>query len=98
MFARGKRALGVCDVCGLVYKLTSLKPVIDNKVETGLRACRDCWDPDHPQNEVGWEDIYDPQALEDPRPDNRLSSGERDIYVELPVTVVAVRVKPVEVA
>lgn len=68
-FASGRHARGVCDVCGQTFKLKQLKAVVERGRVTGVKACPDCWDEDHPQNYVGRYVFTDPQALRDPRPD-----------------------------
>lgn len=69
-FASGRKAKGVCDVCGFTYKLRDLKSVVTKGRETNIRACSECWDPDHPQLKLGEFPVHDPQALRDPRPDS----------------------------
>ena len=69
-YANGKRALGVCDVCGFTYKLKSLKELIVKDRKTGTLACEECWNPDHPQLKLGQFPVYDPQALRNPRVDS----------------------------
>ena len=69
-FASKKRALGVCDICGFVYKLRELRNTVVDRRDSNIKACPECWDPDHPQLELGERRIYDPQALRDPRPDS----------------------------
>ena len=69
-FASGKKALGLCDVCGFQYHLPKLRPVTVKGVVTQLLACRRCWDKDHPQLMLGSFPVFDPQALRNPRPDN----------------------------
>lgn len=68
-FARGKKALGICDRCGLSYKLDQLRTERHNLNITNLLVCPECWDPDHPQNWQGRIDYSDPQALRNPRVD-----------------------------
>ena len=53
MYAKGKKALGICDRCGFTYKLAELKYEVEDKVRNGLRVCNSCFDPDHPQLRVG---------------------------------------------
>ena len=72
-YASEKRALGICDRCGLSFKLKTLKWEIVNLNETGLRVCTKCWDKDHPQLQLGRYRFDDPQALQNARPD----TGER---------------------
>jgi hypothetical protein len=74
-YARGNKALGVCDRTGFAYKLSELVYETKNGTRTGLRVGRDVADGDHPQNFLGRLRIVDPQALREPRPDvNRLES------------------------
>ena len=68
-FASSKRALGVCDRCGFVYKLKELKFEMVKGVRNSLRVCSSCFDPDHPQLMLGRYPVSDPQALRDARPD-----------------------------
>ena len=73
-YAQGKKAVGFCDRCGFEYLLKELKSETVNMVNTNLRVCPECWDPDQPQNELGRMPVSDPQALRDPRP-NGADSG-----------------------
>jgi hypothetical protein len=34
-----------------------------------LKVCPECWDPDHPQLQLGMYPVDDPQAVRQPRPD-----------------------------
>lgn len=68
-FASGKNAIAECDRCGFRFKLTQLrKEVIKTKVYN-LLVCNRCWDPDHPQLQLGMYPVDDPQGLREPRPD-----------------------------
>lgn len=69
-FAAGKKAFGFCDVCGFRYKLSKLKPLTIKTKTTNILACPECWNPDHPQLQLGMYLVNDPQALRNPRPDN----------------------------
>lgn len=69
-FASNKRAVAICDVCGFQYKLKELRKLIVKGRDTNVKACQECWDPDHPQLHLGEYPVDDPQALRDPRPDN----------------------------
>jgi hypothetical protein len=74
-FARGSKALGICDRTGFVYKLKDLVYETKNGTRTGFRVGKDVADGDHPQNFLGRLRINDPQSLREPRPDvNRLES------------------------
>jgi hypothetical protein len=69
-FASGKRAIAECDVCGQRYKLKQLRKLIVKTKTTNILACPECWNPDHPQLQLGMYPVDDPQALRDPRRDN----------------------------
>lgn len=73
MYAKGSKALGLCDRCGFTYKLAELKYEVQDQVRNGLRVCSVCFDPDQPQYRVGELQTSDPQALYNPRVD----SGEK---------------------
>ena len=68
-FASKKIAIGVCDVCGFQYKLKTFKNLVVKGRDTNVKACRECWQPDHPQLKLGEYPVDDPQAIQDPRPD-----------------------------
>ena len=68
-FAAGKKAIGICDRCGLTYKLKQLrKEVVKGKI-VNLLVCPSCFDPDHPQLHLGDRPVDDPQAIRNPRSD-----------------------------
>lgn len=69
-FTTGKHAIAECDRCGFRYKLKELKDTTVNDKQTGLKVCPTCWEDDHPQNKQGRYPVNDPQAVENPRPDN----------------------------
>jgi hypothetical protein len=68
-FAKGSKALGICDRCGFTYKLSMLSPQIINRVDSNLLVCPECLDEDHPQLRLGEVDAFDPMVLQNPRPD-----------------------------
>ena len=74
-YARGSKALGICDRSGRTYKLSDLVYEYQNGVKTGFRVGRDIADPDQPQNFLGRVKINDPQALMNPRPDYAPGNG-----------------------
>jgi len=78
-FASSQRALAICDVCGFPYKLRELKELIEKGRNTNVKACPECWNPDHPQLHLGEYPVDDPQALRDPRPDSSELASSRDI-------------------
>jgi hypothetical protein len=68
-YASGKNSISECDRCGQRYKLKQLKfEVIKTKLYQ-LKVCPECWDPDHPQLQLGMFPVDDPQAVRQPRPD-----------------------------
>lgn len=69
-FASGKKAIAECDICGQRYKLKQLKKLTIKAKLLNILACPECWNPDHPQLQLGMYPVDDPQALRDPRPDN----------------------------
>jgi hypothetical protein len=68
-FASGKNAISECDRCGQRFKLKVLKTEIIKTKTYNLLVCPECWDPDHPQLQLGMYPVDDPQALRNPRPD-----------------------------
>lgn len=68
-FASGKYAIAFCDVCGFRAKLKELRPLVIKTKTTNILACRECWNPDHPQLLLGLYPVNDPQALRNPRRD-----------------------------
>ena len=68
-FASGKNAISECDRCGQRFKLKVLKTEIIKTKNYNLLVCPECWDPDHPQLQLGMYPVDDPQALRNPRPD-----------------------------
>lgn len=69
-FASGKLAISQCDRCNFRYKLKDLKIEIVKTKPYQIRVCKQCWDPDQPQLQLGMYPVDDPQALRNPRPDN----------------------------
>jgi hypothetical protein len=68
-YASGKNAIAECDRCGQRFKLKVLNTQIIKTKEYNLMVCPPCWDPDHPQLQLGMYPVDDPQALRNPRPD-----------------------------
>ena len=65
-FASGKNAISECDRCGQRFKLKVLKTEIIKTKNYNLLVCPECWDPDHPQLQLGMYPVDDPQALRNP--------------------------------
>lgn len=74
-YAAGKKAFGFCDRCGFRERLGELKDEVVDLEKTGMLVCSECFDPDHPQNQLGRMPVDDPQALRNPRPDSGLSGS-----------------------
>ena len=68
-YASGKNAIAECDRCGQRFKLKILKTEIIKTKQYNLLVCPPCWDPDHPQLQLGMYPVDDPQALRNPRTD-----------------------------
>ena len=68
-FASSQKAIAECDVCGWRYKLRELRNLIVRGSDTNIKACPECWEADHTQNELGKYPVHDPQAIQNPRPD-----------------------------
>ncbi len=77
-YAVGKKAIAECDVCGFQFKLNKLRKLVINSCVTNIKACRTCWNKDHPQYQLGKYPVDDPQAIREPRPDTTyLQSGNQ---------------------
>jgi hypothetical protein len=69
-FSSGKYAIAQCDRCDFRYKLVELRTEIVKTKPYQLKVCKTCWDPDHPQLQLGMYPVNDPQAVREPRRDN----------------------------
>ena len=69
-FASGKKAIAECDRCGFRYRLKELRQLVIKTKNVNLLVCRNCWEPDQPQLQLGMYPVNDPQALRNPRRDN----------------------------
>jgi len=75
-FSSGKNSIAECDRCGFRFKLTDLKREVVKTKNYELLVCGPCWDPDHPQLQLGMYPVDDPQGVRNPRPDRSyVSSG-----------------------
>ena len=68
-FASGKKAIAECDRCGFRFKLKDLSKLVIKTKQVAIKVCRECWEPDQPQLQLGMYPVDDPQALREPRPD-----------------------------
>ena len=81
-FASGKNAIAECDRCGFRYKLTKLRREVIKTKNYELLVCPQCWDPDHPQLQLGMFPVDDPQGLRNPRPDRSyVASGQTGLQI-----------------
>jgi hypothetical protein len=89
-FASGKIAIAICDRCGFRFRLRELSELVIKTKKVNILVCQECWDPDHPQLQLGMYPVDDPQALRNPRRDTTyvtagvnaigsLTGGSRDI-------------------
>ncbi|MEN6402264.1 MAG: hypothetical protein ABFD94_10010 [Armatimonadia bacterium] len=68
-FTAGKHAIAECDRCGFRFKLKELRELVVKTKRINELVCSNCWDPDHPQLQLGMYPVEDPQAVRNPRPD-----------------------------
>jgi hypothetical protein len=68
-FSSGKNSIAECDRCGFRFKLTDLRREVVKTKNYELLVCGPCWDPDHPQLQLGMYPVDDPQGVRNPRPD-----------------------------
>lgn len=68
-FASGKYAIAQCDRCDGRYMLKDLRTQTVKTRPFKIKVCKSCWDPDHPQLQLGMYPVNDPQAVREPRPD-----------------------------
>jgi hypothetical protein len=73
-YATGKYAYGVCDICGVSYRLSELKGTTVRGRPTGLLVCPIDWDADHPQNFLPEVLQADAEALRNARPEDMYKS------------------------
>lgn len=80
-YASGKWAISECDRCGERFKLKELKIQTVKTKPFKVKVCKECWDPDHPQLQLGMYPVNDPQAVREPRPDvSYYVSGNTGLY------------------
>lgn len=75
-FASGKKAIAICDRCGFQFRLKELQSLVIKTKNVNILVCKECWEPDQPQLQLGMFPVDDPQGLRNPRPDSSyLQSG-----------------------
>lgn len=85
-FSSAKHSIAECDRCGFRFKLKQLKQIVIKTKNVNILVCPACWEPDHPQLQLGLYPVNDPQAVRNPRvdssyyaPGNDGAGGSRDI-------------------
>lgn len=68
-YASGKNSIAECDRCGFRYKLSELRKLTIKTKQVSIKVCKNCWEPDHPQLQLGMYPVNDPQAVREPRKD-----------------------------
>lgn len=68
-FASAKHSIAECDRCGQRFKLTELRKLVVKTRIVSIKVCKECWEPDQPQLQLGMYPVNDPQAVREPRPD-----------------------------
>lgn len=68
-YASGKHSIAECDRCGFRYKLKELRKLTIKTKQVSIKVCKNCWEPDHPQLQLGMYPVNDPQAVREPRKD-----------------------------
>lgn len=76
---------GICDRCGLRYKLSDLSFEDFMGRSTGLRVCSDCNDPTQPQDDTRGVQTSDKQSVKDSRSDAPTLPEERKLFAWAPV-------------
>jgi len=69
-YASNKIAIAICDRCGFRFRLRELRTLVIKTKQVNILVCKECWEPDQPQLQLGMYPVDDPQALRNPRPDN----------------------------
>lgn len=83
-FASGKRSIAMCDRCGQQFKLKRLKEEVIKTKRYNLLVCEECWDPDHPQLQLGMYPVDDPQAVRNPRRDSTyVTAGTNSLEINI---------------
>jgi hypothetical protein len=52
-YSSGKNSIADCDRCGFKFKLSQLKHIYIRLDDTNIKVCKECWEPDQPQNMQG---------------------------------------------
>ena len=79
-YAKGKYALGMCDICGFTYPYLDLRKQWNN-----YKACPECFDPKQPQLDPTPQ-VLVAEALYNPTPDQAEIWGRGKVTTEGPDT------------
>lgn len=83
-FSSGKYAIAQCDRCNFRFKLKELRIQTLKTKPYRVKVCKTCWDPDHPQLQLGMYPVNDPQAVREPRPDvSYIAGGSTGLQINL---------------
>jgi len=83
-YASGKHSIAECDRCAQRYMLKELRIQTLKTKPYKVKVCKECWDPDHPQLQLGLYPVNDPQAVREPRPDvSYQASGNSGLQILL---------------
>jgi hypothetical protein len=83
-YSSGKYSIAECDRCGQRYKLKQLRKLTIKTKMVSIKVCPECWEPDHPQLQLGMYPVYDPQAVREPRPDvSYYLSGNNGLQISI---------------
>jgi hypothetical protein len=80
-FAAGKHSIAECDRCGQRYKLHQLKTQTLKTKPYRVKVCSTCWDPDHPQLQLGMYPVSDPQGVENHAQMYLIIRQELQVYI-----------------
>jgi hypothetical protein len=79
---------GICDRCGLRFKLSSLRDEYLLGRPTGIRVCKQCYDESHPQLDTRGVKTNDQQSVKDSRSDRAELAESRRMMGWNPVGMV----------
>lgn len=81
-YASGKNSIAECDRCGFRYKLSELRKLTIKTKQVSIKVCKNCWEPDQPQLQLGMYPVNDPQAVREPRRDlSYYQSGQSGLQI-----------------
>ena len=83
-YASGKNSIAECDRCGFRYMLKELKKLTIKTKQVNIKVCKNCWEPDQPQLQLGMYPVNDPQAVREPRKDlSYYQSGQSGLQTSI---------------